>query len=696
MTIRSKIIVLLLCSILIIALGVLLAVRMTSSRFADEQFMLNAGAQLDRVEELVDSFLQVGGQVAVALSKTPEIMEANGHLSNYTETQEATTPDPAAFSPGEAAAFQRLDAARQLLPAVELALFGLADGSYVKSPASTVAKGYDARTRPWYKDAVTATTDFSITNPYISSSTQTLVTTVSARVHDKQGRVIGVAGVDFILSELTDILKEVQVGRTGYLLLFDRSGKIMLDPKTPGNLMKAAGEVNEPGFVALMEQPEGMHHITRGTTELVALTRILPKTGWKAVMLMEYTEEMQASNDLTGNMLMVIGLLSLVILAGGFLISRTITKPLTLLIEQVNAVAAGDFGALDKTSVRGPEISALRGNMQHMIDQIETLIEASNSKAEEAEAQSRKAQEALKQAEAAQREAAAATFNGRLEAAGKLEAIVRRATEAAALLEEHIRRAASGAEAQLASTEKARHVVSDMQVTVSSIGREAANTEKDAGTTQAKAEEGSRIVGKVSQTIGEVNQRAQELTKTLDVLGEQAQDIGTIMNMITDVADQTNLLALNAAIEAARAGEAGRGFAVVADEVRKLAEKTMAATREVGDAVAAIQSGTAETITAMGKNGEVVTECTGLAVQAGAALQDILDVARSTADQVRGILQTSEHQAEASHELTDNTGEVKRIAEDTAQVMHEANRAVSEISELVRRIEVVVAELKRP
>ncbi|GKT22861.1 Chemotaxis methyl-accepting receptor like protein, partial [Aduncisulcus paluster] len=110
-----------------------------------------------------------------------------------------------------------------------------------------------------------------------------------------------------------------------------------------------------------------------------------------------------------------------------------------------------------------------------------------------------------------------------------------------------------------------------------------------------------------------LNQETIMLREELDNLGQQADSIGHIMSVITDIADQTNLLALNAAIAAARAGEAGRGFAVVADEVRKLAEKTVSATNEVGEAISAIQNGTASSISRMEETSKVVESSTELA-----------------------------------------------------------------------------------
>ena len=269
MTIRLKVIILLLCSILLVASGISVAAWTTSVRFSDEQFASNAASQLDRVEELVSSFLRSGEQVAKALAGMPEGKQAKGTLTNYTATTENTQMDRTGFSPSEAMLFRRLDEARSLMPDVEIALFGVEDGGYIKSPDKVVSKGYDPRTRPWYKDIIQNNIDLSITDPYVSSSTKTLVTTVSARVKGDKGETIGVAGVDFILGALTSVLENVRVGRSGYLLLFDRRGKIMLDPKVPANLMKSAMEINDPGLAALSSKEPGRHSIQRDGVELL-------------------------------------------------------------------------------------------------------------------------------------------------------------------------------------------------------------------------------------------------------------------------------------------------------------------------------------------------------------------------------------------------------------------------------------------
>jgi Methyl-accepting chemotaxis protein len=141
------------------------------------------------------------------------------------------------------------------------------------------------------------------------------------------------------------------------------------------------------------------------------------------------------------------------------------------------------------------------------------------------------------------------------------------------------------------------------------------------------------------------------------------------MNVISDIADQTNLLALNAAIEAARAGEAGRGFAVVADEVRKLAEKTLASTQDVGNAIAAIQDSTAKSVGDMDKAVGQVELATDFANQSGKALEEIVSTVEATADQVNAIAEASGQQSAASEEINHSIDNVTQVARQTADAM---------------------------
>jgi methyl-accepting chemotaxis protein len=164
--------------------------------------------------------------------------------------------------------------------------------------------------------------------------------------------------------------------------------------------------------------------------------------------------------------------------------------------------------------------------------------------------------------------------------------------------------------------------------------------------------------------------------------------------VISDIADQANLPALNATIEAARAGEAGRGFAVVADEVRKLAEKTMIATKEVGDFVKAIQSGTLESIQCMDQASLSVTTSTGLAGEAEDALREIVNLSTTTTDQVQAIAAAGDEQATASAAISRVTGVINDIAAETSGHMDSVNAIGETLGHLTRKLEELISNLK--
>jgi len=177
-------------------------------------------------------------------------------------------------------------------------------------------------------------------------------------------------------------------------------------------------------------------------------------------------------------------------------------------------------------------------------------------------------------------------------------------------------------------------------------------------------------------------------------LGDQADSIGQVLTVISDIADQTNLLALNAAIEAARAGEAGRGFAVVADEVRKLAEKTMTATKEVGDRIHSIQSSANMNIEHVDKAVTAVQIATDKANSSGQALSTIVLLVDDTAGQVSGIATAADEQSAAMEQINRSVEEVTMIVGETTQGMEQAAEAIQELASQIGELRKLIVTLE--
>ena len=264
--------------------------------------------------------------------------------------------------------------------------------------------------------------------------------------------------------------------------------------------------------------------------------------------------------------------------------------------------------------------------------------------------------------------------------ASEAEQVAAHVASASEELAAQVEQASHGAQEQAHRVGETATAMEEMNATVLEVAKNASQAAETAGTARHKAEAGAGIVGQVVRGMADVQKNALELKKDMTTLGEQAQGIGQIMNVISDIADQTNLLALNAAIEAARAGEAGRGFAVVADEVRKLAEKTMTATKEVGDAIHGIQAGTQKNIASVEHTVERIDNATALATQSGESLGEIVSLVEVTTDQVRSIATAAEQQSATSEEINRSVDDINRISTETSTAMRQSAQAVSELA----------------
>ena len=278
--------------------------------------------------------------------------------------------------------------------------------------------------------------------------------------------------------------------------------------------------------------------------------------------------------------------------------------------------------------------------------------------------------------------------------ADQAASISNRVAAASEELSAQVAQVSQGTEQQRARVESTVTAMTEMNSTVLEVARNAGQASEQSETTRNKAKDGATLVDKVVHSINLVNKVAASLQTNMRELGSQAESIGGVMNVISDIADQTNLLALNAAIEAARAGEAGRGFAVVADEVRKLAEKTMSATQEVGANITAIQQSARINITEVGEAAKAITEATDLANTSGQALTEIVNLASANSTVVSSIATAAEEQSATSEEINLSIEEINKIVGHTADGMRQASQAVHELAHMAQELHTVMAELQ--
>jgi methyl-accepting chemotaxis protein len=247
--------------------------------------------------------------------------------------------------------------------------------------------------------------------------------------------------------------------------------------------------------------------------------------------------------------------------------------------------------------------------------------------------------------------------------------------------------------------------VAAQATTVSTAGIEMAATSHDIASncnaaadssSQASsfADSGSHLVAQTIEAMQRIASRVQETSGQVSGLGARSNEIGAIVNTIQDIADQTNLLALNAAIEAARAGEQGRGFAVVADEVRALAERTSRATKEISEMIGVIQGETSNVVASMESGVQEVEAGASEAARSGGALQQIMDQINEVTTQINQIATAAEEQSATSSEISNNMHQITDVIQATAISTHETTKAADRLSGLADGLRVLMGQFR--
>ena len=251
--------------------------------------------------------------------------------------------------------------------------------------------------------------------------------------------------------------------------------------------------------------------------------------------------------------------------------------------------------------------------------------------------------------------------------------------EAAETLIKEAKSVAGGSDQQHRAAEATMHAMEEMNIGINQVAENAELTAANAQAARELSQKGAEIVGRASTEIERIARSVEQSATVVAALGERSQAISGIVRVIHDIADQTNLLALNAAIEAARAGEQGRGFAVVADEVRKLAERTTAATKEIGDMIGAIQGETESAIASIQQGSAQARSGAELARQAAESLERINQGAQQTMEKIEAIASAIQEQSANGQNITGHVQDILKMAADNNST---ASRTLQEASQL--------------
>jgi len=657
-------------------------------------FEQSARGQLMQVDNAIRLFMDESMMNAALLAAHPLATDLDLVRTSFVDTKEKTISQPWADDETGQAVVEFFSLMQNTHPNYVEVFMGARTGAFVSAVQdSMMPAGYDPRRRPWYTEALAAGNRPSLSKAYMSTTGEAVASVTAPVV--RGGEVLGVVGVDISLKKLTDMVESIRLGKTGYMVLLQDDGVVLADPRHQDFNFKAVGELPSKHLADLFAKGEGTGEYEVDGKRYLGMVVTSPQLGWRLVGLIERDEIMAPAEGTAMQLgLVVAACLVLVAAAVWLLTGRMVLRPVRQMMGFLHAVGQGDYS--QRMTLRpGDEMGEIIDALHDTAGRLAANMEEITAKTREAEEKAAAAMTATEEAEQARKQAEQARREGMVHAARRLEAIVARVSSATEEMSSQSDEIRNGTDIQAERIAATATAMEEMNATVLEVARNSGEAASVGNEAKDRAVSGRAVVASSIEAMETTRKQAEELRLNMNVLGEKAEAIGAIMTVIEDIADQTNLLALNAAIEAARAGEAGRGFAVVADEVRKLAEKTMGATKEVGDSIRAIQGAAAENIDSMGKAVADLAQAVELSNQSGVVLDEIVERVERSAEQIQSIATAAEEQSATSEEINRAIDEINRITGDTARGVSESAAALSELAGQMSELAALIQELKQ-
>ncbi|MCY7494436.1 methyl-accepting chemotaxis protein [Bacillus safensis] len=540
---------------------------------------------------------------------------------------------------------------------------GSEKGLFMQYPVQKMPVGYDPRERPWYQEALKAENGKQvITKPYVAASTGKMVITIAQKTKDGSG----VIGLDMEIDSLLQKLKEIKIGQKGYAFIMEKDKTVLADPT-----QKSGSQVNENLASIIFKNKEGSGSYTlKGTDKKVAyVTNEL--TGWKIGGTMLVSEVEEAAKPVFNTAIIVFSVTLIVAGTLIFFIVRSISKRLSNLARFSKKVSEGDLR--DKLQIQSDdEIGQVGKGFNTMIDSLRSLIGAVQTSVENV----------------------ASSSEELTASAGQTS----KATEHITLAIEQF---SSGNESQNDKVELSSVELDEMNRGLQHMNESAESITASSIKSTEIAGEGGQLVEKTASQMNVIDQSVKKAENVISALESKSKDITQILGVINGIADQTNLLALNAAIEAARAGESGRGFSVVAEEVRKLAVQSANSAKEIENLIKEIVQDidvSQEVFTAVNRE---VQSGLSFTEQTKVSFHNIFNMTKEISDQLQTMNQTvvqlskgSAHVSEAVREIADVSRESSANIQDIAASAEEQLASMEEISSSSATLSSMAEELR--
>lgn len=516
-------------------------------------------------------------------------------------------------------------------------LYAYRDGDSIVTTDEYSDAAYNYPEQDWYKAGMEQP---GITDPYYDPGTDTTMSTFSVPFYDQNQALLGIITGDVDLSSLQEQIAQTAVGENGWAILLNRQGMYMAGPDA-GKIMQLNIREETNASLAgagqeMLQKEEGVASYTDSGVTYQLYYEKQPETGWTLGLIIS-EEELYAPLQSLLAVMAVLGLAGLAATAVAvFLFSRSIARQLGEVNVLAGQMANGDFTR--KLPVRSAdEIGAMARNVNRMVDELSILL-------------GKVADHSLRVASTSE-QLMSGTDQSKAVAQGSVRAI----SEMAA-----------GAGVQLQATSDSARAMDEMAGGVQRIAESAIDTAEAAGKVADQAEKGYERIADAAKRMEQMKGSINETVGLVHTLRSRSEQIGGIVGLITEISSQTHMLALNAAIEAARAGVHGRGFSVVAAEVKKLSDQTAAAASEIGKLAAEMVQGNRETAQAISAHAAAVQDGSGKVSEAGQLFAEIRSGIGQIHRQIDEVSASTEQLLAGTEEMVSSIDAMASVSRQTA------------------------------